>query len=276
MIFDLSSLGQREREITEQAIARCSFDFERLRPGLRQRTGRDTIPVEWADLSRFLRAAQTITKPAGAPQLAWISPPDHDHPTEQVPEFGHVDVHLDGDHAHGFAWRRRALGLAWYSGKVSVEASLVSDPQLATEVFLAEAMHMIDFFLLEQEPAKREEILVAYHGDKRPEEVGHVHDWFEEAGEADYADWCGESFMVGGTAALSDVVPRFSQFTHASTPEVIATIRRVLAPPVYGTPRGRSYHAREDCPRLARARETLRLSSVGRRRPCRTCRPQPV
>lgn len=247
--WDISGLEPAARGIVDDALKRCDFNFDVLLPKLRADTGRPAIPVEFADLSRYAMAARTSVAPGAHGH-------DHSHDTHSDPGedpdlpdgLGHVHLNhpIEGG-AHGVSYRKRVLGLAWYSGKVSVERSLVSDPDLAKEVFLCEGAHMVDFFWMSDEHRNR--ILEAY---------GAVH-WFEEKGEYDYEDWTGESFMIGFTRAFSDVPVRFDQFTHQTTPAVAAAVREILrdgilAPPAppeppptydsyaFGVRRSRVYH----------------------------------
>lgn len=196
MIYDLSSLTPRQREIIEQVLARTKFDWKRLVPKLQAEKNKSQIPVEWTDLSRYM--AQASRKKAG----------HHHH------------LHIAGDTAHPIEFRNKVLGLAWYSGKISLDISLESDPLLAQEVFLAEGAHMVDFFYMTDE--ERKAIFDAYHDGNTDD---HGHDWFDKG---TYWDWAGESFMGGFTLAYSDLLPSMGTFTHPSTPQVAQKIRTIL------------------------------------------------
>jgi hypothetical protein len=90
---------------------------------------------------------------------------------------------------------------------------------------LSEAAHMVDFFYMTER--HREAIWDAYHPGMDTDKGHHGHDWFDVGG---YQDFVGESLMSGFTRAYSDVNVVLEQFTHKSTPEVVAGIRRVLTP----------------------------------------------
>lgn len=229
-IWDLSGLTPAQREITQQAIDAADYPWERL--------GR-TIPVEWVDLSRYSAASAAQ---------------------------GHAHIRREGDVGHVLQARSRALGLAWYSGKVSIDSSLESDPVLAREVFLAEGAHMVDFFAMT--PEQRQAIFDAYHPHVASGTDPHGHGWFEESGNQDYWSWVGESFMFGFIHAFAPGMPTsLDAFHHPSTLEIGQKVRRILLP-VVGSPRGRIYH-RETC-RYGRGRPVV---DVEGRRPCRRCRP---
>ncbi len=271
MRFDLEGLAPEPRQIIEGALAACTYPFA-------DHGGDVVVPVEFADLSRFLR--QRVVDVRGGGEHVHSSPAGQD---PGLPEFGHLHVHgEDGELGHGIVFRQRALGLYWLptptfpAGRISVEATL--DEALAREVFLCEAAHAIDYVAMSD--GQREAILRAYHTND-PGLLGHVHDWFEEGGEQDYRDWTGESFMIGFVRAYSPIDVRFDQFSHQSTPEVVRAIREILTPappppppPVFvGFPRRHVYH-RPACPvvrfRPGRARP---LEDLTGRRPCRICKP---
>lgn len=259
MIFDLSRLTQVQREITEEALRRCSFDFELLRSGLKEQTGRDAIPVEWADLSRHATEAHAVAEGN-----------EHDHEDEHL--SGHIDVWTDGGRAHGIAARGRVLGLAWYSGKVSVDASLEGEPELAGEVLLSEAAHMTDFFWIT--PEQRACVFAIFHGD---DNTLHDHGWFEESGNEDYWSWVGEAFMAGFLQAFTDYEPTLTGFHHAATEDVGRRIRELLQPApsnsVFGMASSSVFHDRH----YGIAGDLIWPSSAqaaaAGRRPCRVCRP---
>lgn len=263
-VWDLSPIGDPQaRLIIEQAITACRFDWSLLLPGLQKGTewsepGKTMIPVEVADLSRFAQAR------------ASADVHDHDHNDSALT---HLHVEQDGDRAHGIATRERVLGLAWYSGKVSVDQSLVSDPLLMQEVFLAEGAHMVDFFYIS--PEQREAIFRAYHGG---DTTAHDHGWFEETGNQDYWSWVGESFMGGFIQAYSDIEPTLDAFVHKSTDEIGRQIRDILTPTpaqarFFGVQHSKVFHDREHG--LANILEfhSYDEAVAAGRRPCSVCRP---
>ncbi|CAA9323938.1 MAG: hypothetical protein AVDCRST_MAG68-2126 [uncultured Gemmatimonadetes bacterium] len=179
--FDLSGLSPEHRTVIEPAIVACTFPTTRI---LRN-TGKP-VPVAVSDLSRFNAAMEA---------------------------HGHGHVHVDGEHGHLLgepdAARKAPLGLYWLptadhpAGRIEVGAHAMSDPDLAREVFLAEAAHAVDYGAMTD--AQREAIRdrFDYTGQGEPP-VG----WFEEIGEQDYWDWRGERWMGLFMAAFAPSLPR--------------------------------------------------------------------
>lgn len=203
MIWDTSKLTVEQSNIVLEADRRSRFNFDLLLPGLKKSQGshRTGIPVEFTDLSRFAEQA-----------------------AEAAARNGHAHINEDDDHAHLLAdSRARVLGLAWYSGKVSVDSSL--SHALALEVFLAEGAHMIDFFWMTNND--RAAIAQSLHptGDWQHDQ----HGWFEERGDADYNDWPGENFMDLFMLAATDVKPTMAmRWSHPITEAAINATRIVL------------------------------------------------
>lgn len=246
-IFQYLGTANQQR-IAREGMARFTFPhWERLLPKLAVK-GRTAIPIEWADLSRY------------SAQLA-----------EQVANGGHAHIHENGDTADPIedASRSRVLGLAWYSGKITLEQTLEQNPALAHEVLGAEMAHMVDFFDPLMDNGGRERINTAYHGGTLHD---HGHDqWFDEG---TYWDWPGESFMEGFTKAFSDIPTTMDNFTHKTTPYVVAVIRDVLDPKYGGVIKSKVYH-RKACffLRLAGGPDFEWADAPGSRRPCKVCRP---
>ncbi len=262
MIWNLQGTENQQR-IAREGLAVCDFPFHRLAPQLRSEVGRDSIPVEWADLSRY-----AATSTAGE---------------------AHAHVHEDGDTAHPIErvveGRRRVLGLAWYSGKVSLELSLEQDERLAHEVLLAEGAHMVDFFYMTD--AHRRAVVNALHRDQLPDNTpvvdgqplgldGHECGWFEVG---PYGMWVGEAFMEGFIESFSPVKVTI-QLGHPVSPVQAAYIRRaLLGPSLVGTSSGKTYH-RPTCPFIrpswvmaAHDWPTPVDAERDGRRACRVCRP---
>lgn len=200
--FDLSSLNPAQRDLITTAVRRCTFDFTRCLPRLKAEKNRDRIPVTFEDLSRYSEAM----------------------PSEDGHE--HVHSHAEGSEYHVVILRRRVLGLAWYSGKITIEQSLVNEPLLCQEVFLAEAAHMVDFFVITDN--QRRAIFELFHGGTVPE---HGHGWFEETGNNDYWSWVGESWMGAFIRAYSDIEPWDNGFMHRLDEAQSQAILPVLDPP---------------------------------------------
>ena len=235
-----------QNEIVAEALAVCSFPFDRLAPQLLSEKGRTSIPVEWADLSTY---------GASAAEAAAVG--DHDH------------IHEGGDTAHPIndpENRSRVLGLAWYSGKVSIDTSLESNPLLAKEVFLSEGAHMVDFFYMTDEHRAYISSVVHHH-----DETDHGHGWFDRG---TYREWVGEAFMGIFIQAFAPTIPVTIPFTHAATPEGADLAgHALLGPRVFTTPLGRVFH---DTHRLRVPSKWFISRQEAMRqglRPCGTCRP---
>jgi hypothetical protein len=209
-VWDLQGTA-KQQSIAGTALDRCSFPFDALAPGLEADTGRTAIPVEWADLTVY--ADQLAAAEAGT---------------------GHHHVHADGDLADIVASRGRVLGLAWYSGKVSIERTLESDPELAGEVFLSEAAHMIDFFLMTD--VQRVGIWNALHPPEQHitestviedgTHLGHGHGWFDVGG---YYAFVGEAFM-GAFVATYSTYKVTMEFDHPTSHLATYDVRNTLTP----------------------------------------------
>lgn len=207
MVWELRG-NENQNRIVQQALDRTRFPFDDLRPGLQAAVGRSVIPVEWGDLSRYNLI------------------PD---------ETEHLHVHMNGDTGHPITrdidGRHRVLGLAWYSGRVTLDNSLEFDDELAMEVFLSEGAHMIDFFWMT--PEHREAIWNALHADHEDAEhvpdtgeVDHGHSWFDVGG---YYSWVGEAWMGLFVRAYSDL-PVTIDFDHPPTDAAVAEARAALTP----------------------------------------------
>lgn len=262
----------RQQDVIRAALARCDFPWGWLRVGLHADTGRERIPVEWADLSRYADTAPAAT------QL-------HDHEGARAHGGSHdVRDPVTGEKAHVLAARDRVLGLAWYSGKVTIDTRLVADPVLAGEVFLSEAAHMVDFFWL----ADRHRIAVwnALHPASEQldpdtavadgQDLGHGHSWFDVG---PYGSWVGEALMGAFVAAFSDFPVTMLFPDHPVTPRAAKAVRAALlgAPPpaeFVGARRSRVYH-HPDCWIVPAIIRPLPLGHVAPpdRRPCRLCKP---
>jgi hypothetical protein len=104
-----------QKQIVYDALQRCTFDFGQIAQDR-------VVPVEWENLSRY-----------------------YSSDAKQITEDNHVHL-ANGDVGHPIEARARVLGLAWYSGKISLDLYCEPRPDLAHEVFLSEGAHMLDFF----------------------------------------------------------------------------------------------------------------------------------
>lgn len=272
-----------QQDIAEAALERCDFPFRVLAPKLKADTGREAIPIEWADLSRWARSSAQVAMVDGD-----LEHPDHPH--HHVPEIAtdlelrqptavpevfthshaHVHVEADGDRAHGIAYRERTLGLAWYSGKVSLDLSLERTPELAIEVLLAEGAHMVDFFYMTD--ADREAVFDAFHAT----DAEHGHGWFEETGNHNYWAMVGEAFMAGFIKAFAPSVPvTLGGFEHAPLEHTPRRIREQLlgGGPVFATKTGRTFHDAHRGVKRSRTWPGRRIAMADGLAPCGVCRP---
>lgn len=238
-----------QRAVAAAGLARSTFPWDRLAPGLKAATGRTSIPVDWADLSRY---------------------------AQQAAESHHAHVHgPDGDTGHLLATRERTLGLAWYSGRVTLDASLEAEPELAAEVLLAEGAHMVDFFLIDA--GQREALFAILHGGKVEP---HGHGWFEETGDTNYWAWVGEAWMGLFILAYSDVVPTLGGFVHKAEPAMVPAVRRLVTPPsdplpYFATAGSTVFHDAHRGRRRDVEFATYAEAVASGRRPCGVCKPKP-
>lgn len=183
-------------QLIEDAAARCDFPGQLLVPKLTLQWGKNLVLVEWADLV----VSASVKEVAGPESRAHKAGPD-------------------------VVSRQRTLGTAWTDGRIYIDYSCESDPELAAEVFLAEFGHQVDFFYLGDE--HRQRIWDTYHQDIDSNIGDHAHGWFDVSG---YETWVGESFMGGFTRAYSDVAITLDQFVHANTDDVARRIRQIITP----------------------------------------------
>lgn len=192
--------------IVESALKKCDFPWELLDV--------DVIPVEWKDLSVYGVLARDALKTRAT---------QHDPHSGQ--EADPLIREIDG--------RTRVLGLAWYSGKVSLDLSLQTNPVLAEEVFLSEAAHMTDFFWMDN--GLRVAVWNAAHPDhedlpfdatvESAVDLGHGHGWFDIGG---YYTWLGEWYMGAFVLAFSHDVPVTIEFDHPLTEESVTEVRNAF------------------------------------------------
>ena len=174
-----------QQQVIRNALARSNFPWDILLPGLRARTGRSHIPVDWMDLSRW---TASHAEAEGLP---------HAHGDEAHT----IEREIDG--------RNRVLGLAWYAGRVTLDITLERNPELAGEVFMSEGAHMADFFFMTD--PMRIAIYNAFHPTHEPLPLDtpihdghaphHGHSWFDVGS---YGSWVGEAFMGAFTATYSN------------------------------------------------------------------------
>lgn len=214
MRFDLQGTAHQV-SIVQAALDRCDFPWNRVEDRV--------IPVEWADLSVYEeRVVYEMTEDHGHPYEI-----THDHDGEWDPMIRMV------------GGRERILGLAWYSGKVSLDLSLENNVDLAYEVFLSELAHMIDFFWMDDRirvvvwnQAHREHPEAQLPPDANIEDATVLdpdhpeHGWFDVGG---YYGWVGEWWMGAFVLGWSTGVPVTITFDHPLTTDKAMAIRFVIA-----------------------------------------------
>jgi hypothetical protein len=277
--FDLSGCAPLQRTIVEGAVQRCDFDFTEVLPRLAAVTSRTRVPVTFEDLSRFNRATD----------------PERAHPAVPIVEPG---PRQHGGEDHGV--RRATLGLFYYDGRIVIHAGLVTQPELAAEVFLAEGAHLVDRYFLTAE--QRRAIWQVWHPGEQTAEHDRAHGW-----AVPFAQWDGEmdrpgtaevgyfesgveSWMSGFTRAFAPEVPVTldQPFAHRTAAEQAAEIRRIVAPelqpvppagpapePVCAARFGYAFHKPDAhwwvlCPRTFPSREAAQAAGL---RACRLCEP---
>lgn len=258
-----------QQAIAGSALAACDFPFDLLRPSLAAE-GKASIDVSWSDLSRYTHGAAAHEHADGAHTIS---------------------REVDG--------RARVLGLFYLPPHTAVVldlslASLAGRPDLAREVFLAEAAHAVDYHYMTDgqrvavwnamHPGTHEDLTDAAGVDV-PEsgDLHHGHSWFD--GPGGYSSWAGEGFMAAFCRAFAPSVPVTITLEHdVRTADAVAAVRAALLPappvvelppadPVFATATGATFH------------DAHRGISAGRRfpsradavaaglRPCGTCRP---
>jgi hypothetical protein len=194
-------------ELVNSALEACDFDFDLLKPSM-MRESRTTIRVEWSDLSRYNHS------PSAA----------HEHA-----EGAHtITREVDG--------RQRVLGLFYLPPhtRVLLDTSLEQHPDLAREVFLAEAAHAVDYHFMK--PEHRRAVVNLLHRDDLAPDAdvsdgavfhldGHECSWFDVGA---YEDWVGEAFMETFIEAYARSVPVTIALNHPTTPTVATAVRMVL------------------------------------------------
>lgn len=256
-IWDLQGTEQQNL-LVQRALDACDFPFDLLRPSL-EREGKQSIAVEWADLSRYTHGADS-----------------HEH----ADEAHTVSREVDG--------RMRVLGLFYLPPhtKVVLDSSLVNHPVLAQEVFLAEGAHAVDYHYMVERGLRRH-VWNALHIDDHdldldaivPEagDIGHGHSWFD--GPGGYSTWAGEAFMEAFTRAFAPSIPVTIQLAHPVSAEAAAEIRAALLPePTSGRffwSGGRSKVVHDEHRGIEPVEwfDALAAAEADGLRPCRVCRP---
>lgn len=252
MIWQLQGT-EEQQELVRAALRRTTFPFDVMLSSLKAQTGRDYIPVEWVDLSRYGQKLEEAAKSGS-----------HLHVHEGEDTGDPIMREVEG--------RQRVLGLAWYSGKVTLDLGLETDPEVAAEVFLSEGAHMMDFFWMED----RYRIMIwnALHPDEQDLDIntpvtdgidlGHGHGWFDVDS---YRSWVGEAWMGLFVRAYSDF-PVTIGFDHPPTKEAIREVRHTLTP-YFGVDGSHIYHDRH---RKIKP-DIFFVDRPNDRRPCGVCKP---
>jgi len=249
MILQLEGTANQQN-VSKAILNRCTFPLDALIPGLQAATGRQTIPVQWSDLSHY-----------GA---SMANSEGHQH---------------EGDaEAHPVERRERVLGLAWTNGRIELDLSLEGNLELAGEVLLSELAHMVDFFLMS--PEQRVAFWNLFHykdsvAQLAPgadiqdgKDLGHGHGWFDVGG---YYSWAGEALMGVIVKAYSSF-PLTIAFDHSIDTAVAEGARKILTP-YFGSAKGRTFHDSHVAVKRQRHWTTRELA-LRERVPCKTCKPQ--
>lgn len=255
-IFDIQGTDP-QKTITKAILERSTFPFSLLCPGLQAQTGRTSIPIDWQNCDAI----------AARPRKAGVDD-GHTHDHGHAGQVGF----------HPIERRERILGLAWYSGRVTLDLSLESDPELAGEVFMSEGAHMADFFYMTDD--MRRQVYNIFHTTDQhiPEgtaiddsvDYGHGHGWFDVGG---YYSWVGEAFMGIFTVTFSDF-PVTINFDHPVPPDAEPKLRSALLPQSYfGTKKGWTFHDSHKGVRQDLHWPTRSAAIDAGRQPCRTCKP---
>lgn len=252
MMWNLQGTPQ-QWALVQQALDRCDFPFDRMSPSL-QREGKTGIDVAWADLSRYNHNGAAA----------------HDHA-----DGAHtVTREVDG--------RARVLGLFYLPPhtRIVLDTSLTTRPELAWEVFLAEAAHAVDYHYMTND--MRLAVWNALHDDHQDlpavttvdesGDLGHGHSWFD--GPAGYGTWVGEAFMEAFVRSFAPTVPVTIALDHPTSEYAAGVIRKALLPAqVFATAKGKVYHDTHAGIGQVRTWNSAQDATAAGLRPCRVCRP---
>lgn len=195
--FDLRAISDKaHRQIIQDALNVCDYPFGRIR----RRFG--------------------VRVPVGVKTLSY----------NQASVDAH-EVHVVEDPEN----RQQALGLYWLPtssfpvGRIEVAVEIMNNPDLAREVFLAEAAHAVDYGAMTD--VHRTGIATIVHGGD-PAEHG-THGWWEERGGNNYwADWVGETFMSLFMRSFAPSLPRPLEarqpWAHRVNDSMVGDTRKVL------------------------------------------------
>jgi hypothetical protein len=250
MRHHIFEIPDHQADVFVPAINVGSFPWRKLIHGIGRDVGRDYIPTQLSDLSRY-----------GA-RAAGEDSHDHGH--------DHGEVHI-------LESRGRVLGLFWTDYRIECDQSLRGD--LLAEVLWSEAAHAIDQAMLTD--PQRDEIVAALH----PEGPDEHPPWWERSDYSkEYGTLPGETFMEIVVEAYTPLRATIN-LHHEVTPHVIDVARRILTPelvepsaptaaPFFGLRRSKVLHdAHEGIERQVEW-PTLADAVAAGRRPCRVCRPR--
>lgn len=216
--WDLTGIANpAHRRLFWDALGACDFPFKRMR-----RTTGKRVPVTVSDISRY---ASTLDADGV-----------HGHP-----HHGSEHGHLLGDPA-----RKAALGLYWLptaahpAGRVEVDVALMpgggrAHPELAVEVFLAEAAHAVDYGALTR--TQRASLYALLHDTPDHPHHGPVQtemgpdDWFE-GHDGGYWSWPGERwmglFMAAFAPSLARPLEPRQPWTHRYDSTDVGRVREIV------------------------------------------------
>lgn len=250
-----------QNALVQQAIDCCDFDFDKCLPSL-TREGRSSVQVEWADLSRYRNR---------------MAGDRHEHEDGVHP----IEREVEG--------RMQVLGLFYLPPhtKIVLDLSLERLPELAREVFLAEAAHCVDYHFMTRE--HRRLFVNSVHREQLPPGAdtadgvafaldGHTCSWFDVNS---YDWWVGESLMAAFVRFTSDV-PVSIELNHPIGPEDRTVFREFLGivdspPTAHRVYRARTssnvVHDQHAWLKPAQWFDSLAAAQAAGLRACRICRP---
>jgi hypothetical protein len=215
-----------QNAIIRRALDRIKFPWDRIvaldKP----------IPIGWMNLNTSERVALLERYLDASGLQVRYSGDEHDHP-DKIPGHVHVEDE-DGNEGHGILRkigdRWMIAGVFWTDGRIYIDISLESRPEVAQEVVSAEVAHAVDYGLPLSDD-KKNRISAIFHPSSTD-----THTWWERQDYgSEYYTLVGEAFMALFTHAYSDMQPWQDPFTHKSTKELGVKLQQILGIPQVGS-----------------------------------------